>query len=65
MMSNKDWPGFIINDTTIAVDFWPKKYNSGVTHYFLTHCHTDHTKNLDKSWRGPTIYCSKVIIYME
>lgn len=52
-------PGFIVNSTTIAVDYWPKQDQLILTHFFLTHCHTDHTKNLDSSWNSP-IYCSKV-----
>ena len=59
-MPDNNWPGFVISQTTIAVDLWPKKCQSDITHCFLTHCHSDHTKNLDKNWNGPTIYCSKV-----
>lgn len=59
-MSVNSFPGFIINSTTIAVDYWPKQDQPNLTHFFLTHCHTDHTKNLDASWTGPLIYCSKV-----
>ena len=58
-MSISDFPGYIIHQTTIAVDFWPKQH-CNITHYFLTHCHTDHTKNLDSTWDRSTIYCSEV-----
>ena len=60
-MSVNTYPGFIISSTTIAVDYWPKNDRTNLTHYFLTHCHTDHTKNLDSSWNGSLIYCSKVL----
>ena len=55
-------PGYVINSTTIAVDYWPQaKQEPQITHYFLTHAHTDHTKGLDKNWNGPVLYCSAVI----
>ncbi len=53
-------PGYVINSTTIAVDYWPRN-EPKITHYFLTHAHTDHTKGLDESWNGPVLYCSTVI----
>lgn len=53
-------PGFVIDSTTIAVDYWPKKDSDHITHYFLTHCHSDHTANLDSKWRGRFIHCSHV-----
>ncbi len=53
------FPGFIIKSTTIAVDYWPKN-DTSITHFFLTHAHKDHTKNLDDSWIGPHFYCSSV-----
>jgi DNA cross-link repair 1B protein len=59
MISNNS-PGFVIANTTIAVDHWPKKDNHHITHYFLTHCHTDHTLNLDETWKESHIFCSKV-----
>ena len=57
-MNNKiaDFPGFIIENTSIAVDFWPKR--NDITHFFLTHAHTDHTKSLDVTWNHNKIYCS-------
>jgi DNA cross-link repair 1B protein len=58
-MSNS-WPGFVIASTTIAVDYWPRKDNDHISHFFLTHCHTDHTQNLDSSWRDGLIYCSSI-----
>ena len=54
------FPGFVINSTTIAVDYWPRQENQVITHFFLTHCHTDHTKNLDNKWSQSKLYCSKV-----
>ena len=59
-MAHGYWPGFVADNTTIAIDYWPKKPQLNVTHSFLTHCHSDHTANLDKNWSGSTIYCSKV-----
>ena len=59
-MSHNTYPGYVINNTTIAVDYWPKQNQPNITHYFLTHCHTDHTKSLDSSWNISKIYCSKV-----
>lgn len=56
----KHLPGFIINYTTIAVDFWPRHKNPQITHYFLTHAHTDHTNGLDSDWNDAVIYCSEV-----
>jgi phosphoribosyl 1,2-cyclic phosphodiesterase len=53
-------PGFVINLTTIAVDFWPKQGYEHLTHLFLTHAHSDHTKNLDNTWNHQFIYCSHV-----
>jgi DNA cross-link repair 1A protein len=53
------YPGFIIRSSTIAVDYWPKNHPD-VTHYFLTHAHSDHTKGLNHDWNGPVIYCSSV-----
>ena len=53
-------PGFIINHSTIAVDFWPYIDLNQITHFFLTHAHSDHTKNLTASWKGPPLYCSTV-----
>lgn len=55
-----NFPGYVINNTTIAVDHWPRANNSHITHYFLTHAHTDHTKGLDETWNGPALYCSNV-----
>lgn len=60
MSSNTHYPGFIINCSTIAIDFWPKQDHPNITHYFLTHCHTDHTKNLDSKWTRSRIYCSRL-----
>jgi hypothetical protein len=60
MPSYSSFPGFVIKSTTIAVDYWPKTDNSNITHYFLTHAHKDHTRNLDASWTGPSFYCSPV-----
>ena len=62
MMSNNS-PGFVIATSTIAVDYWPKKDNDHITHYFLTHCHTDHTANLDSTWKESHIYCSPVSFF--
>lgn len=59
-MSTSSFPGFTIPYTTISVDYWPKQENANITHYFLTHCHTDHVKNLDSKWNRSKIYCSKV-----
>lgn len=60
-MQNNTFPGFVIHNSTIAVDFWPKKNQSNnISHFFLTHCHADHTKNLDNTWKNSKIYCSKV-----
>ncbi|CAF0711833.1 unnamed protein product [Brachionus calyciflorus] len=59
-MSHNTYPGYVINNTTIAVDYWPKQNQPNITHYFLTHCHTDHTKSLDSSWNISKIYCSKI-----
>lgn len=61
-MSKNTYPGFVINHTTIAVDYWPKQNEPNITHFFLTHCHADHTKNLDSSWNLSKIYCTKVKI---
>lgn len=60
MSSVSTFPGFIINSTTIAVDYWPRQQSTNITHFFLTHCHTDHTRNLDAQWNQSKIYCSKV-----
>lgn len=58
--SSNTFPGFIIENTSIAVDYWPKKQNSQITHSFLTHAHSDHIQNLDHLWNGQIIHCSEV-----
>ena len=63
MTSVSTFPGFIINATTIAVDYWPRQDTTNITHFFLTHCHADHTKNLDEKWNQAKIFCSKVVEY--
>ena len=60
MLISKKNPGFIIQFSTIAVDFWPRFKNSCITHYFLTHTHADHMEGLDSSWSDAVIYCSEV-----
>jgi phosphoribosyl 1,2-cyclic phosphodiesterase len=50
----------IIINSTITVDYWPKRNNSKFTHSFLTHAHSDHMRGLNSKWNGPTIYCSEV-----
>ncbi len=59
--SSSSFPGFVIENTTIAVDFWPIKKYTHITHAFLTHAHTDHTQNLDANYTQHTIYCTEVI----
>lgn len=53
-------PGYIICDSTISVDYWPRSQNVKITHHFLTHAHSDHTKGLDAKWCHGIIYCTKV-----
>ena len=36
------------------------KHASGVSSYFLTHLHADHTRGLCKNWNNGFIYCSEV-----
>lgn len=55
-----DPPGFIIHNTTIAVDYWPRNGKNIVTHYFLTHAHNDHVKGLDETWKHGIINCTSV-----
>lgn len=51
--------GQVLSEAPIAVDFWPKqKHNLENKLLFLSHCHSDHTKGLDKSWSQP-IYTSE------
>jgi len=59
-LNNSSYPGFVIQFTTIAVDFWPRQGFQHLTHLFLTHAHTDHTKNLDHTWCNQFIYCSQI-----
>ena len=58
----KDSHGVIIADYKVSVDYFVKDLQEkrGINHHFLTHCHSDHTRGLDKSW-NKTIYCSQVI----
>ena len=56
----KSSKGLIIESSTIAVDYWARVKHSYLTHFFLTHAHTDHTSGLTQNWNGPKIYCSKV-----
>lgn len=58
MPNSNIFPGFVIENTTISVDFWPKTGYSFLTHSFLSHAHSDHTKNLDSAWNNQLIYCS-------
>jgi hypothetical protein len=60
MTNIQSYPGFVIDSTTIAVDFWPSKGYPHLTHYFLTHAHRDHTKNLDSTWSNGPIFCSSI-----
>ena len=55
-----NYPGYVIRDSTIAVDFWPRNDKIKITHHFLTHAHSDHTKGLDSSWTHGMIFCTKV-----
>ena len=57
--------GYIIDSTTISVDFWRYKKMAHVTHCFLTHAHSDHIVNLNSNWQGPKIVCSKVSIFIN
>ena len=52
--------GFMIESTTISVDYWVFSRMSHITHCFLTHAHTDHIVNLNSNWQGPKIICSEV-----
>lgn len=60
MSGKSQQPGYVIESSTIAVDYWLKRNRSNLTHFFLTHAHTDHMRGLDSKWNGPKIYCSKV-----
>ena len=48
----------MIAGAPIAVDSF--KYIHGVSHYFLTHAHSDHMNGLRPSWNLGTIYCSEI-----
>ena len=56
--------GFMIESTTISVDYWVFSRMSHITHCFLTHPHADHIVNLNSNWQGPKIICSEVCIYI-
>ena len=36
------------------------RHANGVSSYFLTHLHADHTRGLSKNWNNGTIYCSEI-----
>jgi DNA cross-link repair 1B protein len=36
------------------------RHASGVSSYFLTHLHADHTRGISKNWNNGIIYCSEV-----
>lgn len=57
--------GYIIESTTISVDYWAYTKMPNVTHCFLTHAHSDHTRNLNSNWRGPKIICSFVTFFKK
>lgn len=42
----------------IMVDTFTQR--SDAVHYFLSHPHADHLKNLSPTWKGGTIYCSQI-----
>uniref|UniRef100_A0A914UPY2 Metallo-beta-lactamase domain-containing protein n=1 Tax=Plectus sambesii TaxID=2011161 RepID=A0A914UPY2_9BILA len=52
-------PGVTFGGGRIAVDLW-KTAGTSARHFFLTHCHTDHTHGLTPSWRHGPIYCSPI-----
>jgi phosphoribosyl 1,2-cyclic phosphodiesterase len=56
-----DWAmsGKIIQDASIAVDFWKVTQCRSIKLFFLTHMHTDHIQGLTPSWYQ-TIYCSPI-----
>jgi glyoxylase-like metal-dependent hydrolase (beta-lactamase superfamily II) len=54
--------GFMIESTTLSVDYWVFSKMSHITHCFLTHAHADHIVNLNSNWKGPKIICSEVFL---
>ena len=62
-MNNRHVSGYVIKDTTIAVDFWVRNNTTQISHSFLTHAHVEHTNGLDSSWENGIIYCTKVSKY--
>ena len=58
-------PGYVIRDSTISVDYWPRNSKNKITHHFLTHAHGDHTNGLDSSWNHGIVYCTKVSLTKE
>ena len=48
--------------TPFAADFFKKQ--EGLTMYFLSHLHADHTIGLSSNWRHGTLYCSPVTAAM-
>eukprot|EP00121_Abeoforma_whisleri_P004100 Awhi_evm1s3701 len=50
--------GIVIPGTPIALDFW--KFSPGVSLYFLSHLHADHTIGLTPSFHLGPIYCSSI-----
>lgn len=61
---NRNFPGFVIENSTIAVDYWPRQGYAHLTHFFLTHAHSDHTKGLDSTWADQIIHCTTVKILL-